>query len=85
MVLLSGHGRISRWAEQLQSGHASSKDAVSWNRDDLTAGIDVSADGWDSKMLAYPYAIEAQAGTYMFYNGNGFGATGFGYAKLERD
>jgi hypothetical protein len=34
-------------------------------------------------MVAYPAVVEAGGRTLMFYNGNGFGAGGFGYAVLE--
>ncbi|WP_150468058.1 hypothetical protein [Francisella sp. SYW-9] len=64
-------------------GYAWSKDLEVWNRDDKKVGIDVSYDGWDSKMIAYPYIVETSYGIYMFYNGNGFGQSGFGYAILE--
>lgn len=62
-------------------GYAHSTDGVNWQRDDAKAGIDVSADGWDSKMIAYPYVIALAGGRYaMFYNGNDFGREGFGLA-----
>lgn len=64
-------------------GYACSKDLKTWHRDDALAGIDVSEEGWDSKMIAYPYVVETPYGIYMFYNGNGFGQSGFGYAVLE--
>jgi hypothetical protein len=64
-------------------GYARSADLQAWERDDNAAGIDVSETGWDSKMLAYPCVVTTPAGVLMFYNGNGFGASGFGWAKLE--
>ena len=64
-------------------GYAWSKDLKKWNREDEKAGIYVSEEGWDSKMMAYPYVVETPYGPYMFYNGNGFGQSGFGYAVLE--
>lgn len=64
-------------------GYAFSKDLKIWNRDDSKAGINISKDGWDSKMIAYPYVVETPYGRYMFYNGNGFGQSGFGYAILK--
>ena len=64
-------------------GYAWSKDLKNWHREDDKAGIDVSKKGWDSKMMAYPYVVETPYGIYMFYNGNGFGQSGFGYAVLE--
>jgi hypothetical protein len=34
-------------------------------------------------MIAYPCVITAGTKTLMFYAGNGFGRSGFGYAELE--
>lgn len=64
-------------------GYAWSTDRETWTRDDTLGGIAPSPDGWDSKMQAYPYVVPVQDRIYMFYNGNGFGQTGFGYAELE--
>jgi hypothetical protein len=44
------------------------------------AGIEVSESGWDSKMLAYPCVVEVDGKPVMFYNGDGFGTSGFGFA-----
>jgi predicted GH43/DUF377 family glycosyl hydrolase len=66
-------------------GYAHSDDLQKWSRDDSNAGIDVSATGWDSKMIAYPAVIAANETNFMFYNGNGFGVDGFGYASLTRN
>jgi hypothetical protein len=64
-------------------GYAKSLNGIDWDRDDENAGIDISKNGWDSQMLCYPHVIEVNEYLYMFYNGNGFGKTGFGYAMLE--
>ena len=64
-------------------GYAWSKDLKNWHREDEKAGIEVSEEGWDSKMMAYPNVVETPYGTYLFYNGYGFGQSGFGYAVLE--
>jgi hypothetical protein len=64
-------------------GYAESADGVLWERLDEQAGIDVSADGWDSTMLAYPYVYQYKGQLRMLYNGNGFGQSGFGYAVLN--
>jgi hypothetical protein len=55
-----------------------------WQRDDDKAGIDVSADGWDSEMISYPHVFELGEHTYMAYLGNQVGRYGFGLARLER-
>jgi hypothetical protein len=63
-------------------GFAESADGVHWVRKDHDSGISVSKHDWDSEMICYPYIIQNN-GFQMFYNGNGFGKTGFGYANLE--
>lgn len=64
-------------------GYATSVDLINWKRDDTKVGIDVSDDGWDSEMICYPHIVEANGRFFMFYNGNGFGRSGFGFAELE--
>jgi len=70
-------------ASAYRMGYARSTDLRTWERDDAAAGIDVSDSGWDSQMVAYPCVVETPAGVLMFYNGNGFGASGIGWAKLN--
>lgn len=64
-------------------GYAQSQDFICWNRMDNFVGITISDQGWDSEMICYPHIIKAKNKYYMFYNGNGFGKSGFGYAELE--
>lgn len=64
-------------------GYAESNDGINWQRKDDEVNLDVSETGWDSEVVAYPAVIELNNIFYMFYNGNGMGKTGFGYAKLE--
>ncbi len=64
-------------------GYASSTDLVTWTRDDARAGLDVSTEGWDSEMVAYPHVFEVDGVTYLAYLGNGVGREGFGIARLE--
>jgi hypothetical protein len=65
-------------------GYAESPDGRSWTRMDERAGIDVSDSGWDSEMVAFASIVRRGEGAYLFYNGNGFGATGFGVAVTDR-
>lgn len=65
-------------------GYAYSDDLRRWTRDDANAGIDVSASGWDSEMQCYPHAFWCGDHAYLLYNGNAFGRSGFGVARLER-
>ncbi len=69
--------------ESYRIGYAESLDGVNWTRKDQDAGINVSQQGWDAEMIAYPYVIKQENKYLMFYNGNGFGASGIGYAELE--
>lgn len=66
-------------------GYAESPDGLAWTRMDERNGLPVSSEGWDSTMTCYPFVVSFDDRTVMFYNGNGFGRTGFGYAVLERD
>lgn len=63
-------------------GYAESDDGISWIRKDNEAGIDISKDGWDSEMICYPAVVKVKDKTYMFFNGNNNGESGFGYAEL---
>ena len=64
-------------------GYAFSADLLHWTRADSRAGIDVSREGWDSEMLAYPHLFELDGQIFMFYLGNQVGRQGFGLARLE--
>ena len=70
-------------SESYRMGYAESNDGIIWTRKDEEVGIESSDNGWDSEMIAYPYIYKHKDKVYMFYNGNGFGKSGFGYAELE--
>ena len=63
-------------------GYAESNDGVIWERKDKQLNLDVSPTGWDSQMICYSAVIELNGKLVMFYNGNDFGGSGFGYAEL---
>lgn len=66
-------------------GYASSTDMIHWHRQDELAGMGVSSDGWDSEMVNYPHVFMLDGATYMFYQGNEMGRSGFGLAKLDNN
>ena len=66
-------------------GYAESDDGIDWERMDQDVGITVSDSGWDSEMLCFPSVVDVDGERYMFYNGNDFGATGFGVARLASE
>jgi hypothetical protein len=64
-------------------GYAESPDGLTWERMDEAVGIAPSATGWDSEMVCYSFLQPTRYGTYLFYNGNDYGASGFGVAVLR--
>lgn len=80
-------GRYRMWfccrGESYRLGYAESLDGLRWERDDAQAGLDVSSDGWDAEMIAYPFVFHHRGALYLLYNGNGYGRTGIGLAVLE--
>ena len=64
-------------------GYAESDDGIHWLRNDSQSGINLSETGWDSEMISYPYIVPFKKKLYLFYNGNQFGKTGFGFATLN--
>ena len=63
-------------------GYATSEDGINWRRRDDEGGLDRSAHGWDSEMTCFGSVIQNEHGTFIFYNGNGFGLTGVGVARM---
>jgi len=67
-------------------GYAVSSDGLKWQRQDEFVNFPPGVDGeWDSEMLCYPAVITIKNQTYLFYSGNNFGETGFGYAQLIKN
>jgi hypothetical protein len=63
-------------------GYAESSDGIHWIRKDDAMGLDVSPGAFDSDAIMYSAIVDVGGRRYCFYNGNGFGATGFGVAEL---
>lgn len=86
--VLKEHGIYKMWYsiryidKLYRIGYAESVDGIIWNRKDSNVGIDVSESGWDSEMICYPAVIKVKEKTFMFYNGNNNGESGFGFAEL---
>ena len=62
-------------------GWAASKDGVTWDRSDDSIGLGPSPGDWDGEMLCYPCVFDWSGDTWMLYNGDGYGRTGFGLAR----
>ena len=64
-------------------GYAESLDGLKWNRhDEIVQILNLSA-GFDDEMQAYGTVVDHENQKYMFYNGNQYGRTGVGLARLE--
>ena len=63
-------------------GYAESVDGIHWVRKDQEMGLDVTPGAFDSDAIMYSALISVGEKTYCFYNGNNFGAEGFGVAEL---
>jgi hypothetical protein len=61
-------------------GAAVGRDGVNWTRCDAAMGLGPSGQGWDSEMTCYPTLFWHRDRLWLAYNGNGYGATGFGLA-----
>lgn len=74
--------RASKINKTYRIGYAESIDGLNWRRKDDEVGIDVSKHGWDNEMICYAFIFNIKNEIYMVYNGNSYGKTGFGIAKL---
>jgi hypothetical protein len=68
--------------DRYRLGYAESLDGLTWTRDDSRVGLEPSREGWDAE-LAYPAILDVGTRRYLLYNGNGYGATGIGYAVVD--
>ncbi len=62
-------------------GYARYSDNKGWERCDHYGGLLPLGSGWESQMVCYPSVIEVNGKRFMFYNGNGFGASGIGLCE----
>jgi hypothetical protein len=60
-----------------------SYDLINWKESELF-GLDVDTNSnWDNIMVEYPEVFEYDNNIHILYNGNKFGQTGIGYARLK--
>lgn len=62
-------------------GYAHSADGITWTRRDELLEIEKQA--WNAEMTCYPALVSTKYGDYLFFNGNGYGATGFGFCRIH--
>jgi hypothetical protein len=64
-------------------GWATSGDGIDWVRHDEAVDLAPTPGEWDGEMVCYPYVFDHRGRRYLLYNGDGYGATGFGLAVLD--
>ena len=69
-------------SDRYRVGCAARDDSGSWSRlqSDL---VPLGEDAWSSQEVCYSGHVEAKGRHFVFYNGNGYGRTGFGVCELE--
>lgn len=75
--------RATKASKFYRIGMSISKNLLNWKRFDSYSGITVSKKGWDSQMICYPCVTKIKNEYFMLYNGNDYGKTGFGLAKMS--
>lgn len=84
LMWYSYRGSDSPESKRYRIGVAASLDGDHWIRRDDEAGLDRSADGWDSEMACYPSFYMHQGRTIMLYCGNHVGRGGIGWAVASQ-
>jgi len=87
--VLCENGKFKMWYSVDRNGvyamgYAESADGYNWIRLDDEVGISTSEQGWDCDGIEYPFVFNHKSEKYMLYNGNGYGKSGIGLAKLEQ-
>ncbi len=80
---------VNKELGQYRIGYGTSNDGMLFERDDASPLASISVSGcereWDGLAVTYPYVFKHRDMTYMLYNGNGFGKTGFGLAVWSHE
>jgi hypothetical protein len=86
--VIAEDGRFRMWlsvrsqSREYHLTYAESRDGLRWDRHDDVLRFVGADEDWDSRTRAIASVVDTAAGRLMFYNGNDYGATGFGVAKL---
>lgn len=72
-------------AFEYRIGYAESDDGETWRRlDSHPAALQPSGEGFETLMTCYPFVFDHGGERWMFYNGDGFGQSGLGLARMTR-
>ena len=67
--------------DRYRLGYAHSADGIHWRREADGVFLEPAPRGWDGQMQAYPSVLRDGNRWWLFYNGNEYGAAGFGIAE----
>ena len=67
--------------ERYRLSYARSADGSRWRREADGVTLEPAPHGWDGEMQAYPVVLRGEDRWWLFYNGNDYGAAGFGIAE----
>ena len=89
-VIRKSPTRLSMWFSYVNSvhgkyriGYAESSDGVEWERDDESAGFSELPE-FAADMMCYPALFQVGDRLFMVFNGDRYGADGFGVAEWDR-
>ena len=71
--------------EAYRIGYAESTDGLTWIRRDDEVCFTGVAGNFDAEMQAYPLVEDLRDRRHLLYNGDGYGATGIGWAVSEAE
>lgn len=90
-VIVNDGGKHEMWfsyrsglGEKYRIGYAVSENGSIWSLALDETGIYPSDEGWDADMIEYPFVFDHKGIRHMLYNGNGYGASGFGLATTTK-
>jgi hypothetical protein len=72
--------RSTKHPRPYRIAYAESTDGLSWQHT-AEPVLPPPHEDWDGGLEAYPAVVDAAGRRFLFYNGNGMGATGFGVAE----
>lgn len=80
-----GNGRKATAGGSYRIEYARSRDGIHWTRFADQPIMPLTPGGFDSHSQTYPSVVDMGDQIWMFYTGDGLGATGVGLATLDKD
>jgi hypothetical protein len=74
---------FARRRDHYSIGSLESDDGIAWRRGPAALDLGPSDAPWENQAVTYPAVIRHRDRLWLFYNGNGYGESGFGVAVLD--